>query len=84
MKLVIIKTGAKCASKFGTYANLGVIELAPGYEPHQVPGIAERYKAVKRVLCKIERLHVGKTDRSEYGRTLAALRAEYPTAIVAA
>ena len=84
MDIVIVKTSAACASKFGKYANLGVVELAPGYGPDQIHGISERYRAVNRVIRKIERLHVGKTDRSEYGRTLAELRAEYPDAIVAA
>lgn len=80
MDIVIVKTSAACASKYGKYANLGVVELAPGYQPHQIRGISERYTAVKRVICKFERLHMGKTDRCEYGRKLAELRAEYPDA----
>ena len=82
MELVIVKTSAQCASKFGRYANLGVVELEPGHGVEGVHGISSRYKAVKRVLVKHERLHVGKTDRSEFGRVLAALRTEYPNATV--
>ena len=83
MNLVIFKSCAKMPSSCrGAYANLGLIELDEGYEIKDVHGISERYKAVKRVLVKHERLHVGKTDRSEFGRVLAELRAKYPNATV--
>jgi hypothetical protein len=53
----------------GTYRRIAVVEtsLAPGEVPAM---ISDRAKGVVRIVETWERLHVGKTRRSEYFRAL--------------
>ena len=84
MKKLILTVNAKMPQNcWGRYAHIGVLELADGYEPKDVHGISTHYKAVAKVIDKIERVHVGKaTPKSEYRRALAEVVAEHPDAAI--